>query len=69
LQLSACLVIAVATATLSLAFKLLPADFLPERQSSSFKDLCKLYRGRNAHDAKFITIQAGGDGWSILLWI
>src|SRR5262245_61495636 len=63
LQLSACLVLASPTATLSLAFKLLPGRLPARTPKFEFQRTGRIIpyvnRGRIAHDAKFISIQAG----------
>ena len=68
--LSACLVLAVPTATLSLAFKLLPGRLPAGTAKFEFQravlTIAQVNRGRNARNAKFISIQACGYGWSIL---
>jgi hypothetical protein len=61
--LSACLVLAVPTATLSLAFKLLPGRLPAGTTKFEFQRtgriIAQVNRGRSAHDSKFISIQAG----------
>src|SRR4030095_6133507 len=63
LQLSACLVLAEPTATLSLAFKLLPGRLPAGTPKFEFQRTGRIIpyvnRGRSAHDAKFISIRAG----------
>ena len=68
--LSACLVIAVPTAILSLAFKLLPGRLPAGTPKFEFQRtvlfITQVNRECNTRDAKFISIQAFGYGWSIL---
>jgi hypothetical protein len=57
------LVLAVPVATLSLAFKLLPGRLPAGTPKFKFQRtvpiIAQVNRGRFAHDAKFISIQAG----------
>ena len=68
--LSACLVIAVPTATLSLAFKLLPGRLPAGTPKFEFQrtvpTIAQVNRGRNAHDARIHLHPSSRYGWSIL---
>src|SRR5262249_33052724 len=68
--LSACLVLAVPTATLSLAFKLLPGRLPAGTAKFEFQrtvpNIAQVNRGRNAHDARIHLHPSWRFGWSIL---
>ena len=68
--LSACLVLAVPTATLSLAFKLLPGRLPAGTAKFEFQrtvlTIAQVNRGRNTPDARIHLHPSSRYGWSIL---